>query len=517
MLFNSTSFLLLFLPVTLAAFYCATLVNQVLAKIVLIVASIVFYAIWKPVNLWVLLGSTVINYLLALGILAEHERGRPERRKLLLVIGLTVNLLLLGYFKYTSFLVETANDVFSLSITIHRIVLPLGISFFTFQKIAFLIDVYDRQVGKVSFLDYCLFVFFFPQLIAGPIVHHREIIPQLEKKSFGIKEEDFCTGATLLVIGLAKKVLIADTLAGTENAGFQALVQGNAMGIGSAWMTMLSATLQIYFDFSGYSDMAVGLALMFGIRLPLNFNSPFKASNLVELWARWHMSLTRFLTAYVYNPIVMSVSRRWAASGRALPKKGRVTIGAYFAIIAFPTVATMVLAGIWHGAGFQFLMFGFLNGLFMALCHGWRQLKQMRGWAANEPGYVRPLAVVVTFVVFTFTLVFFKAPSLKLGMQMVANMLGQHGMTANVDPLDVGLVSILLAVVWFLPNSQEIVGLSAPNSTRSVSLTDVRANLRRYLTWRPSVGWAMAMGALGFASLLVITAGRESPFLYFQF
>src|SRR5262249_9834830 len=162
--------------------------------------------------------------------------------------------------------------------------------------------------------------------------------------------------------------------------------------------------LQIYFDFSGYSDMAIGLALMFGIRLPLNFNSPFKASNLVEFWARWHMSLTRLLTAYVYNPIVMSVSRRWAASGRALPKTGKVTIGAYLAIVAFPTVATMVLAGIWHGAGFQFLIFGLLNGLIMALCHGWRQLKQARGWGVDEPGYIRPIAVVTTFVAFTFTL-----------------------------------------------------------------------------------------------------------------
>jgi len=516
MLFNSIHFLLLFLPVTLAAFYCATLVSQGLAKIVLIVASIIFYTVWMPANLWVLLGSTVVTYLLALGILLEHDRGRPERRKLLLVIGLVFNLLLLGYFKYTPFLVETANEVFSLSRTIPRIVLPLGISFFTFQKIAFLIDVYDRQVGKVSFLDYCLFVFFFPQLIAGPIVHHREIIPQLEKRSFGVKEVELYTGITLLVIGLAKKVLIADTLAGTQIAGFQALAQGNAIGFGGAWMTMLSATLQIYFDFSGYSDMAVGLALMFGIRLPLNFNSPFKASNLVELWARWHMSLTRFLTAYIYNPIVMAVSRRWAASGRPLPKKGRVTVAGYFAIIAFPTVATMVLAGIWHGAGFQFLMFGLLNGVMMAICHGWRQFVQARGWAGNEPGFTKPMAVVATFIAFLFTLVFFKAPSLSVGIQMVANMLGQHSVSTTVNILDIGLIAILLGVVWFLPNSQEIVALSTQKRPAALS-SGIQANLQRYLTWQPSAGWAMAMGTLGFVSLIGIVIGRESPFLYFQF
>jgi alginate O-acetyltransferase complex protein AlgI len=281
---------------------------------------------------------------------------------------------------------------------------------------------------------------------------------------------------------------------------------------------MLSSTLQIYFDFSGYSDMAIGLGLLFGIRLPFNFNSPLKARNMVELWTRWHMSLTRFLTAYIYNPIVLARSRRWASLGRPLPKKGKTTNAAFWALIAFPTIITMLIAGIWHGAGYQFVIFGFLNGLFMAICHKWRLFKQAHAWHDHERLLHAP-AVFATVLCYTFTLVFFKAPDIRSAIRMTGNLLGLRGFwgPTEIAPSQVLILIALFAAVWLLPNSQEIMGIASTSGPGPSSSSSPSSKWRQALSWRPTMAWAFGMGVVGFISLFAMALGRESPFLYFQF
>ncbi|MFQ5488405.1 MAG: MBOAT family O-acyltransferase, partial [Gammaproteobacteria bacterium] len=338
MLFHSYGFIFLFLPLTLLGFFLLGrygLLRWALAWLVL--ASLTFYGWWNVEYLFLLLASIVVNYLLGRA-LAPSQRTTASAR-VLLAIGIGLNLALLAYFKYAAFIVGNFNQLLGSDYRVHEIVLPLAISFFTFQQIAYLVDAYYGRAQEYSFLNYSLFVSFFPQLIAGPIVHHREMMPQFEgRRIFRFSYEDMDVGLLIFCIGLFKKVLLADGMAQFSEPVFAAAAGGLELSFFEAWGGALAYTLQIYFDFSAYSDMAIGLAWMFGIRLPLNFASPYKAINIIEFWRRWHMTLSRFLRDYLYIPL---------GGNRKGRERRHLNI-----------MATMLLGGLWHGAAWTFVVWG---------------------------------------------------------------------------------------------------------------------------------------------------------------
>lgn len=324
MLFNSAVFIAGFLPVVLLGFLLLSGTGQQrLAGVWLTISSLVFYGWWNPGYVPLLLGSMAFNYLLG-GYLLKH----PSRAAL--VLGISANLLLLGYYKYTGFLVQTLDQTLGLGWSMDEIVLPLAISFFTFQQIAYLVDAHDGAVVEHDFLNYSLFITFFPHLISGPITHHLEMLEQFrDPANFRPRLDNIAVGTTLFLLGLFKKVILADPLGETASPVFASAAGGMALSMHDAWAGALSYTLQIYFDFSGYTGMAIGLGLLFGISLPANFDSPYKARNVIEFWSRWHMTLTRFLTAYIYNPIVLRVTRARMAAGKPQPRRGKMTAGTF--------------------------------------------------------------------------------------------------------------------------------------------------------------------------------------------
>jgi D-alanyl-lipoteichoic acid acyltransferase DltB (MBOAT superfamily) len=274
------------------------------------------------------------------------------------LLGIAFNVLFLGFFKYTDFLYGAINDVLGAKLILMHIILPLGISFITFQKIAFLIDVQAGRVKAFSFREYCAFVLFFPQLIAGPIVHYREMMPQFAAASCRFDRENFAIGLTLLLFGLFKKVVLADHIAPLVTPIYEHSATAGKTPLLLAWVAAVGFTIQVYFDFSGYTDIALGLARFFGIKLPPNFNSPLKASSIIDFWLRWHMTLTRFLTAYIYNPFVLWMTRRRAAKGLSGFGVRNPTIGAFVSLLMVPLITTMFISGLWHGAGYGFIIWG---------------------------------------------------------------------------------------------------------------------------------------------------------------
>jgi alginate O-acetyltransferase complex protein AlgI len=396
MLFNSYHFLFAFLPIALCIYFiCNHLLHPRLAKIWLLAASWFFYAWWNPVYLPLLLTSIGVNYLLSQQLIAL-PKGVPARKQLLL-IGLFLNVGALGYFKYMDFFISNANWL-GFDFPLLHLALPLAISFFTLQQVAYLVDVYRSGDGKRDLLSYCLFVSFFPQLIAGPIVHYKEIVPQLDQsENWRLSFANLSQGTFLFAIGLFKKVVLADTFAQWASNGFDGGAQLNLV---EAWIVSYSYTLQLYFDFSGYSDMALGLALMFNIRLPQNFNSPYAATSIINLWQRWHMTLTRFINSYIYKPIL-----------RAFP-----TINFGYGMLA--SFISMVIAGVWHGAAWSFVVFGVLQGVAIVINHISRKLKivvnPLLGW-------------LITFHFFSFSLVIFRSLQWEDAARVYRGMLGLGG------------------------------------------------------------------------------------------
>ena len=344
MLFSSFIFILLFLPATLLGWHIASRVaggRFVLG--VLVVASLFFYGWWNPAYLALLLVSITGNYVLGL-MLHQDQQSRIH-----LAAGITFNLGLLGYFKYAEFFSIGGTEYGSWRL--EDVALPLAISFFTFQQIAYLVDVYRGESAERDPLRYVLFVSFFPQLIAGPIVHHKEMLPQfLGMGRTGVTSRNLAIGGSIFLLGLGKKVLIADSLGGFADPMFNAVTAGVDPTLFEAWGVTLAYTFQIYFDFSGYSDMAIGLGAMFGLRLPINFNSPYKATSIIDFWRRWHMTLSRFLRDYLYIPL--------GGSRRNVP-------GRYVNLMI-----VMLLGGLWHGAGWTFILWGGVHGIYLVINHG---------------------------------------------------------------------------------------------------------------------------------------------------
>ena len=542
MLFNSYQFVCLFLPVVLAVcFVVSARFGATAAQDWLALASLFFYGVWNLQFLPLLLGSIVFNYLIARAMLAAPE----DRRGPLMFAAIAVDLGLLGYYKYANYFVDTVDQVAGTGWTLGTILLPLGISFYTFQQITLLVDISQGRIERFRFRDFVLFVTFFPHLIAGPIVHHREMMPQFEKARYGYDPENLAVGFTLFAAGLFKKTVLADGMAGYVSPLFRAANAGQPLGLLDAWAASVGFALQMYFDFSGYSEMALGLARLFGIKLPMNFNSPLKATSVIDYWARWHITLTRFLTAYIYNPIAVSLTRRRMAAGRRGVAGAQTTAGAFGMVVALPTVTTMFLSGLWHGAGNQYLVFGLLHGSYLVICHGWRLYRPLF-WpdAASYRRVMAPVGLVLTFCATAIALTYFKADSVAAGSTVVAGMFGLHGVTlpstfaallpglaqalgrAGVVFVPASLPALLLTYAWIgvllgivlaLPNVLQVMRDYQP-ALQLPAANPAQAWLPRLmerLRWQPTPRWAMLTAAAGMLGFL--TLGEVTEFLYWQF
>lgn len=520
MLFSSYIFIFGFLPLALVLTYWSGRYLQPLAKVVLTVLSLGFYAWWRPAHLPLLLFSIVFNFAVGGIIQRAHEKQRDLVVRIWLVFGLLVDVAMLGYFKYANFLADNLSGLFGFESTLPPIILPLAISFFTFQKVAYLIDSARGDARKMSLLDFSLFAAFFPQLIAGPIVHYKEVVPQIQTRRFGkLIWRNMLIGLAIFAIGLFKKVVIADTLAAEANPLFAAGQAGHAFTFASGWMAALLFTFQLYFDFSGYSDMAIGLARMFGIKLPLNFHSPLRAPSVIEYWRRWHMTLQRFIVAYIFQPLSVPLNRLAAERGLG----GWTAFGV---AVAIPTFITFVVVGIWHGAGWTFVTFGVMHALYICTNEAWRERrKQLRrklrklGRTLAEPGPVERVGYhVITLLAVIYGNVMFRAPDVSAAVDAWAGMSGLRGLDLTL-PTEIGwgaaaALALSVGIVFLAPNTQQIMGRFDPaynwREWRDVAPAPLR------WTWKPdAAGLVFAAGAL-LAGLLLIQRGR-AIFLYFNF
>jgi alginate O-acetyltransferase complex protein AlgI len=505
MLFNSPEFIFCFLPLLLAGYAVFAKFGRGPVIGWLAIGSLAFYAYWKPAFLLVLVGSILTNYLLSR--LIWRWRARRSLQKWTVVLGVTLNLGALCYFKYLFPFLHFLSSQFGLLDDVGNVVLPLGISFFTFTQIAYLIDLSQDEAEPQGLPSYVLFVTFFPHLIAGPILHHGEIMPQFaHSDGFRLRWDDLSVGTSWFILGLAKKVLIADHLSPLADAAF---AHPGELGALAAWLGVLNYSLQLYFDFSGYSDMAIGLARMFSIKFPFNFDSPYRARNIIDFWSRWHMTLTRYLTLYLYNPVSLWINRRRAAAGKPNSRKALRTLSGFSSLVAAPTFFTMLLAGIWHGAGFQFIIFGALHGLYLTINHAWRVVRTPESVLSRVLAWP-PAAMLLTYLAVLVGQIFFRAGSTHEAVQMLGSMVG-GGSAGSGAPFAVqraALVLLLYPVVWLLPNTQEILGQSPaprPNILGASTLWH----------WRPNAAWAASLGVLSVGVLWYLT--NVSSFLYFQF
>jgi alginate O-acetyltransferase complex protein AlgI len=518
LLFNSFPFIFVFLPAVLVGFFALARISHRLAAGWLTAASLVFYGWWDPHYIALLLASIGFNYVMGMRIARMHEAGISRRGRQLLTLAILANLALLGYFKYAYFFVSTVQKVGGVSGPLPEIVLPLGISFFTITQIAFLVDAHRGEAREYNFTHYMLFVTYFPHLIAGPILHHKEMMPQFNQSStYRLNWDSVAVGLTMFIIGIFKKTVIADEMAGFATPAFNAAAAGTPLTLLEAWGAALAYTFQIYFDFSGYTDMALGASRMFGIILPLNFCSPYKASSIIDFWRRWHITLSRFLRDYVYI---------------ALGGNRTSTTGRYRNLLV-----TMLIGGLWHGAAWTFVLWGGLHGLYLIVNHLWRSVRG-RLTMAELPGE-RALSILVTFIAVVIAWVFFRASDFASAVSILAGMSGQNGVVLPVqwqsfaggnDGWLAGLgvqfgtlapygratqlrwLLFLLAFCWVAPNSQQIL---APYHPALLTRGYGELGAPRLAAWRPNAAWLVGLASL--AAVAVMSIERYSEFIYFRF
>ena len=476
MLFNSYVFILAFLPLVLAVYFLlGRLPERICAnKVFLILASFVFYGWNNPSYVPIIAGSILLNYALSQLMLRTEQKAR---RLPLMLLGLAGNLGVLFWFKYHDFFCENLNAL-GAHLTLNRLALPLGISFFTFQQLSYVIDSYRHSVPRYNFVDYALFVTFFPQLVAGPIVLHSEIVPQFaDPKNRRPNSANFAPGLFSFARGLAKKVLVADTFAVCVEAGFGAAATLNTA---EAWFVAVGYTLQLYFDFTGYCDMATGIGLMFNIRIPMNFNSPYKSMNIREFWQRWHITLSRFLTNYIYFPLGGS-------------RRGTVRTCLNLMIV-------FLASGLWHGAGWLFLLWGLLHGAASVLYRLFR-----RQWDGLHPA----LQWIGTFVFVTICWVFFRATSLADAVAIVRSMF-----MMDFGPLRQGITSAFALPGGFHPgyNALYMLVWYAASLVACLGMPNV---YERTMDFKP--GLVNALTTVLLIVLCTLSLSRVSVFLYFNF
>jgi alginate O-acetyltransferase complex protein AlgI len=520
MLFNSYEFIFLFLPVVLLVFHLIGNKGQYrIAVAWLIGASLFFYGWWNPVYLGLILFSILFNY--SIGVSLSNSSFNKLSKQMIISLGVIANLSVLGYYKYANFFVENLNALSSTNLIHQEVILPLAISFFTFQQIAYLVDTYRGNTKEYNFLHYCLFVTFFPQLIAGPIVHHKEMMPQFAKNYvYKLSSKHLAIGLTIFALGLFKKVLLADGISFYSTQVFDAAQAGEVITFFAAWGGAFAYTFQLYFDFSGYSDMAIGIARMFGILLPLNFNSPYKAMSIIDFWRRWHITLSRFLKDYLYVPL---------GGGKNGNIRRHVNV-----------MITMVLGGLWHGADWTFVLWGALHGCYLIINHSWRLIFTKR---PNNNVY-KFLAWTVTFLAVVVAWVPFRAESIVGAGNLITAMVGLNGFALPesylwrfnyIFGLGDYLVSIgcqfgrapayfygirefmaiifLLLISIILPNTKQIMRLYRPAFVTYHG--DISHLHFRWMEWRPTLSWAIIIGLILVLGILGLT--QVSEFLYFQF
>jgi alginate O-acetyltransferase complex protein AlgI len=512
-LFNSQLFLYGFLPISLLGYYgAAHLCGARAARVWLCAASCVFYAWWKPPLVLLLIGSIAFNYCLSL-YLVGGESSNPSRQGRILAAGVAANLLLLFYYKYLFSLLGYFHALGWTSADAGSVILPIGISFFTFTQIGYLVDCRQGLVRDRSPLNYVLFVTFFPHLIAGPILHHREVMPQFaDDETYKLRVQNIAVGVTLFAVGLFKKVMLADWVGPWAELGFSDV---RHLHLVQAWLAALAYSMQLYFDFSGYSDMAIGLGIMFAIRLPLNFNSPYQSLSIIDFWQRWHITLTRYLTLLVYNPLALRVGRYRQRAGLAMNRPAAATPSGFASMIAFPTFATTLLAGIWHGGALPFILYGALHGVYLCVNHVWR----LHRAPFEAPTPLRAAALysilwraVLTYGAVLLAEIVFRAKNVLDAAMLVGGMLGLHGaglpMSASLG-YHCAFVVALGAIAFGAPNVYQML------NDRSPALTRLKPLRRQFLAWRPTRLSAAGIGALFAAAALYCE--RTTQFLYFQF
>ncbi len=519
MLFNSYEFIFLFFPLSVVGyFFCAKYFSIEIALGFLVLVSLYFYAYWNPIYLILLLFSIAFNF--SIGRMLSND-GRWKARSVF-IFGVGVNLALLAYYKYTNFFIDNVNSVLGMSWNVSNIILPLAISFYTFTQIAYLVDAWRGNAKEYNFLHYCLFVSFFPHLIAGPILHHRQIIPQfINVENLTPKWSNFAVGISIFALGLFKKTVIADNLSEYVGPVYDPAALGSNIDFFRAWGSSLAYTFQLYFDFSGYSDMAIGASRVFGILLPINFFSPYKATSIIDFWRRWHMTLSQFLRDYLY--IALGGNRKG---------KYRRYVNLFL---------TMLLGGLWHGAGWPFVIWGALHGSYLIVNHGWRNLLKLLGWDLSQFPLYRFFCWLITFIAVVFSWVYFRAPTLEQGNQIALAMLGVSGFEVPLGivarlgefgnhlvalgfvPVMGGGSVIVTNYVWIIGSA--VVALTLPNVAQIFhnhepglyENADAFRSLRKgwLLSWDYNNRWAVAVALASVAGIL--TLQQISEFLYFQF
>ncbi len=513
MLFDSYIFIFAFLPICLLFYALLTKYKQYgYALSWLVAASLFFYGWWNPPYLCLLLLSISVNFIL--GQVLRTRAAQAKVNTIPLFIGVTLNLLFIGYFKYAYFFVANLNQFVQHPIPFDPIILPLGISFFTFQKIAFLVDASRGEIKEFRFLDYCLFVTFFPQLIAGPIVQHKQIIPQFaEQEKLKVSSDNLSIGLTIFIIGLFKKIALADSIAVYANAAFNGAAAEVVLSFWEAWLGAVAYALQLYFDFSGYSDMAIGLAFMFGIKLPLNFFSPYKATSIIDFWHRWHMTLSVFLRDYLYIPL----------GGN---RKG--SFRRYLNLLI-----TMLLGGLWHGANWTFVLWGMMHGAYLTINHLWRSL--FGKWQFNPR-----LGHALTFFAVVVAWVPFRADNLQVAKTMLNSMFSLQSISLPKSILNKftilkeyaellgfqgegmffnGLANWHYGLLWIA--GLLVCAFIMPNTVQMMSKHFIpagavleKSSLFQF-HWQPVKRWSVLLAMLALISIMLIS--EESEFLYFQF
>jgi len=489
MLYNSYAFILVFLPLVAAGYF---LLHKYLsakwAFLFLLTASLGFMSFWNVYFAVALMSSVVINFICGSALSAAVEKSAASKKPIF-IIAIVANILFLGFFKYSNFFLENINAVFSTDIQALHILLPIGVSFYTFMQIAWLTDIYRQGGYRYDFLNYCLYITFFPYVMSGPIAYHKEIIPQFKSKNIGIfNVSNVCQGLFIFSMGLFKKTAIADTLAVIVNGGYDA---SSVLTFTEAWLTSLSYTMQLYFDFSGYTDMAIGAALVFNIRLPINFNSPYKALNIKEFWQRWHMTLSRFLLNYVYVPL----------GGN---RKGEVRT-------LINILLLFLICGLWHGAAWSFVFWGLLTGLASII---------YRLWTKTGLRLPKAIAWFLMFNFFNISVIFFRAHTWHDTLKVLKGMIGLNGILVSphlaaspfwqsltvigirfgswranlpaTEMMDYFLCLLLIPFVLFTKNSTELLEGFTPN-------------------WKNAIAVSLMM----IAGLLLLN--ETSSFLYFNF
>ncbi|MBP2660156.1 MAG: rane-bound O-acyltransferase family protein [Firmicutes bacterium] len=459
MLFNSYEFIFVFLPITIGVYFSLAKKHWIKAATMwLFIASLAFYSYWNILYLPLLLLSICFNFIMG-------KKIEARRTKVLLAFGVGFNLLLLGYFKYAGFFVSSLNMITGNGFIVPQIILPLGISFFTFTQTAYLIDAYRGETNKYSFLTYALFVTVFPHLIAGPILHHKDMIPQFSRlRTFVVNYKNIAIGICMFTIGLFKKAVIADTFAPWVGLAFD---HADKLTFVEAWCGALAYTFQLYFDFSAYSEMAIGLGLMFNLTLPINFNSPYKSTSIIEFWSRWHITLSSFLKNYLYIPL--------GGNRHGELKKMRNLL------------FTMLLGGLWHGAGWTFVIWGGLHGIYLIINHQWRKC-----------GIILPKLInrMLTFVAVVVAWVFFRAESVQDAIAIISAMGNIETITLQgldfVKQNEYGWILGMLLVTMYCKNTQE-------------RLVNFRA------------GWKWLIVVVIMFAYVIIDLNKNTEFLYFQF